>query len=283
MLSFKKITATVCTAGILAATALFAGCNFSAIFSGQIVEPLPTSDYQSETEINAESLMAVREKIRAFNVTVYTRLYNKGIGGLIQNVVGDSVGSGVIFDEDDDYYYALTNYHVITPTYNNRTYSTLYTVTDVNGTEYDAALVLGSESEDVAIISFTKSSAEADESSTTSYTLGKADYTARAENNVCANEFVFAVGNPSGVANIVTYGQVVGWTYIQNVSYAVVNHTALINAGNSGGALCDIDGNLLGLNTWGSSGTDSDNFAIPLSKINQYIERFYEYYYAAAA
>lgn len=281
MLSLKKITTAVCTAGVLAATVLFSGCNLSAIF-WEPSETLPTSDYQSETEINADTLMAVREKIRAFNVTVETTLYRTMGGVPVQNV-GESVGSGVIFDEDDSYYYALTNYHVITATYNNKTYTPSYTVTDVNGTEYDADYVLGSEAEDIAVISFTKSSAVADPDSASSVALGKADYSARADNNVCKNEFVLAVGNPSGVANVVTYGLIVGWTYIQNVSYAVINHSALINAGNSGGALCDIDGNLLGLNTWGSTGSDSDNFSIPLSKINQYIEKFYDIYNAADA
>ncbi|MGN1061223.1 MAG: trypsin-like peptidase domain-containing protein, partial [Candidatus Coproplasma sp.] len=102
------------------------------------------------------------------------------------------------------------------------------------------------------------------------------DYTARKDTNIVLGEFVLAVGNPSGVNNIVTYGETIGWAKIGNVSYNVLHHNALINPGNSGGALCDIDGNLLGLNTWGNQNTDDDNYCVPLSKINEFIDAFHE-------
>ena len=100
------------------------------------------------------------------------------------------------------------------------------------------------------------------------------DYRSRIENNVVQEEFVLAVGNPSGVKNIVTFGRILGYSRIGNVDYTVIHHNALINPGNSGGALCDLDGNLLGLNTWGSENKDDNNFAIPLSQINDFIDKF---------
>lgn len=248
------LIAAVCTAG-------FCGCSLFA--------NIPTlSDYKSDTEINADSMMAVREKIRAFNISIDTQYYQNY--GWFSRTAGTGLGSGVVFEEDDYYYYALTNNHVITNVVNGVTYRVSYTVTDIMGTEYTNAQVVAYDGDDndLAIIRFAKK-----ENAT--YTLSKADYTARKDTNVAKDEFVFAVGNPSGVNNIVTFGEIIGWSRIGNVSYNVINHNALINPGNSGGALCDIDGNLLGLNTWGNKDTDDDNYSIPLSQINEFIDAYH--------
>lgn len=233
----------------------------------------PVSNYSSSTEISAENLMSVREEIRSFNIAIDT-LYYRNMGWISSQQL-EGMGSGVVFEEDDTYYYALTNQHVITDVVDNVRYSVKYTFTDINGIEYTsddgtATVLMSDATQDIAIIRMKKiSGAEA---------IGVADYTARADTNLVIGELVFAVGNPSGVNNIVTYGRIVNWAKISNVSYSVINHTALINPGNSGGALCDIDGNLLGLNTWGSTDKDDDNFSIPLSVINDYIASFHEKY-----
>lgn len=255
------ITATICVSG-------FCGCNLTATTANKY----PLSNYTSPTEVNAESLMNVREKIRSFNISIDTEYYISN--GWFSRTAGEGLGSGVVFEEDENYYYALTNNHVITNVMEGRTYSVSYTVTDIYGTEYtnsSVKLIMSDESKDIAILSFKKRASS-------TYSLGVADYTARKDSNVALGEFVLAVGNPSGVNNIVTYGEIKGWAEIGNVSYSVINHNALINPGNSGGALCDIDGNLLGLNTWGTEDKDDENFSIPLSIINDYIDSFHSLY-----
>ncbi len=239
----------------------FCGCGLFKNFSAY-------TDYKPETGITADSLMAVRDKIRAFNISIDTQYYTGS--GWFSRIAGTGLGSGVVFEEDDDYYYALTNNHVITNVVEGKTYNVKYTVTDIMGTEYANAQVVGYDNDDndLAVIKFTKKL-------NAGYTLSKADYTARKDTNVAKNEFVFAVGNPSGVNNIVTYGEIIGWSRIGNVSYNVIHHNALINPGNSGGALCDIDGNLLGLNTWGSEDADDNNYSISLKEINEFIDAFH--------
>lgn len=185
--------------------------------------------------VTSAALMSARETVRSFNIAIDTQ-YEQTMGW-ISRTAGTSLGSGVVFAEDDETYYALTNYHVITPVLNGRTYKTKYTVTDINGAEYAGNVEKYDADDDIAIISFAKTEGSA---------LALADYTARLGNNVTAGEFVLAVGNPSGVKNIVTYGEVIGWASIENVGYNVIYHNALINPGNSGGALCDLEGNLLG-------------------------------------
>lgn len=251
------------------------GCNLiSGITQG--ITQTPVSDYQSATEISTESLMSARTKIRQFNLSIDTQYYSQS--GWMSRLAGTSLGSGVVFDSDDYYYYALTNYHVISDKIDGVRYRTSYTVTDVYGTEYTNASVVLSDGDDndIAIIKFAKKQGA-------TYTLPSVNYTARKDTNVSPDEFVLAVGNPSGVSNIVTYGQIIGWAQISNVSYSVINHSALINPGNSGGALCDIDGNLLGLNTWGTDGTDDDNFCVPLKQVNEIIDEFYSLYSSSAA
>ena len=267
----KKIRALIFTLIASVCAVSFCGCNLLSIITQNAA---PVSDYKSETQISADSLMQVRETIRSFNISIDTMYYRNQ--GWFSRLQGTSLGSGVVFEEDETYYYALTNNHVITNVIDGVSYSTIYSVTDIYGTTYGGQYssndvkVVSSDGDDndIAIIRFKKKS-------TATYTLPKANYTARKDTNMSPGEFVFAVGNPSGVNNIVTYGEMISWARIGNVSYNVLHHNALINPGNSGGALCDIDGNLLGLNTWGAEDTDDDNYSISLKQINEFIDAFH--------
>lgn len=216
-----------------------------------------------ENDFTQEKLMSVRNTVRESNIAIDTIYQKKGI--FISRTQGIGLGSGVVFMEDENYYYALTNNHVITDILEGVKYTTQYTITDINGYEYSGSVLLADADKDIAIINFEKRNDSV---------LHLIDYTKRIDDNVKPGEFVIAVGNPSGVKNIVTYGQVIGYSRIGNVDYTVIHHNALINPGNSGGALCDIDGNLLGLNTWGSEDKDDNNFSIPLSQINDFIKLF---------
>lgn len=268
----KRIRALIFT--ILASVCAVSVCGCS-LLSSTTKNGAPVSDYQSETQVSADSLMSVREKIREFNISIDTMYYRNQ--GWFSRLQGTSLGSGVVFEEDETYYYALTNNHVITDVMDGVRYSVIYTVTDIYGTTYggqyspnDVTVVsCDGDDNDIAIIRFKKKSGAG-------YVLPKVNYTARKDTNMSPGEFVLAVGNPSGVNNIVTYGEMISWAQIGNVSYNVLHHNALINPGNSGGALCDIDGNLLGLNTWGSENTDDDNYSISLTQINEFIDAFHQ-------
>ncbi|MGN0812088.1 MAG: S1C family serine protease [Candidatus Coproplasma sp.] len=267
----KKIRALIFAIVASVCAVSFCGCN---LLSAATQNGAPVSDYQSETQVSADSLMNVREKIREFNISIDTMYYRNQ--GWFSRLQGTSLGSGVVFEEDENYYYALTNNHVITNVVDGVSYSVIYSVTDIYGTTYggqyspnDVSVVASDgDDNDIAIIRFKKKSGAG-------YVLPKVNYTARKDTNMSPGEFVLAVGNPSGVNNIVTYGEMIGWAQIGNVSYNVLHHNALINPGNSGGALCDIDGNLLGLNTWGSENTDDDNYSISLKQINEFIDEFH--------
>ena len=76
-------------------------------------------------------------------------------------------------------------------------------------------------------------------------------------------EIVLAIGNPSSLENNVTFGEFKSMQNLEDVSFRVIYHDASISNGSSGGALVDIDGNLLGINTWGIEDSEDFSFAIP--------------------
>jgi len=76
-------------------------------------------------------------------------------------------------------------------------------------------------------------------------------------------ELVLAVGNPSSLNNNVTFGEFKSMEMLKDVNFKVIYHDANIANGSSGGALVDVDGNLLGVNTWGLEDSDEFSFAIP--------------------
>ncbi|TLM76901.1 S1C family serine protease [Microbulbifer harenosus] len=173
-----------------------------------------------------------------------------------------NLGSGVIVDRDG---YILTNYHVISG-------AEEIAVVLSDGREAQAALV-GSDSDfDLAVLKINLPNL-------TTIEVGDPD-------KAQVGDVVLAIGNPFGVGQTVTQGIVSATgrdlsktgtgSYLQNF----IQTDAAVNPGNSGGALVDARGKLLGINTSilnqsGSSGGIS--FAIPANialKIMQDIIEF---------
>ena len=74
-------------------------------------------------------------------------------------------------------------------------------------------------------------------------------------------EKVYAIGNPKGLSNTISEGIVS--TLRSSDSENVIQHTAAISAGSSGGALLDAAGDLLGMNSWQVGEAQNLNFATP--------------------
>ena len=71
---------------------------------------------------------------------------------------------------------------------------------------------------------------------------------------------VYAIGNPKGLNNTISEGIV---SALRSASGEhLIQHTAAISPGSSGGALLDSTGALLGMNSWQVSGAQNLNFAI---------------------
>ncbi|MFW6318703.1 MAG: trypsin-like peptidase domain-containing protein [Bacillota bacterium] len=184
---------------------------------------------------------------------------------------GGSSGSGVIYKRDlntlegqPHTYYVVTNHHVI------EDYESLEIVYEKNGLLYDIPFenitFLGSDASlDVAVLTFTSEKNFTPIEFTDSYELE-------------IGELVFAVGNPLGFTyyGTATMGIVSGTSRFMSsgdFSSTVIQHDASISPGNSGGALLDINGKLIGINNMKIDQDQAANlgFAIPSNTVERAI------------
>jgi serine protease Do len=174
-----------------------------------------------------------------------------------------ALGSGIIVRHTGDRYYVLTNNHVVDN-------ATTMNVRLGDGKVHKASVVGKDPLKDLAMVSFTSSD------NIPVATLGDSDA-------LQVGDIVLAVGNPLGFESTVTMGIVSalgrrGPTGSQASSYtSYIQTDAAINEGNSGGALVNIAGQVVGINTWiaaPSGGNIGLGFAIPVNSARSDIEDF---------
>ena len=181
-------------------------------------------------------------------------------GGISQSA---SQGSGIILSNDG---YIVTNNHVVDS-------ASAVTVTLNTGTEYEATVVGKDAQTDLAVIKI-----EPKEDLTVA-TLGDS-------NALEVGERVVAIGNPMGLEffGSVTQGIVsaVNRTIdVNNRTMNLIQTDAAINSGNSGGALINARGEVVGINSVKVSyaGVEGMSFAIPISEASPIISDLLEYGY----
>lgn len=183
--------------------------------------------------------------------------YGPGSGQQQQEQVG--TGSGVIISEDG---YIVTNNHVIKD-------ATELEITLNNRKTYKAKLIGTDTKMDIALLKV-----DADE---------KLPYTTFADSdNVKVGEWVLAVGNPYNLTSTVTAGIVSAKArnLDTNGMQSFIQTDAAVNPGNSGGALVNTRGELIGINTMISSQTGSYvgySFAVPSNITKKIIEDIMEF------
>ncbi|MCH7882390.1 MAG: DegQ family serine endoprotease [Proteobacteria bacterium] len=174
-----------------------------------------------------------------------------------------SLGSGVIVDAKKGY--ILTNNHVIKDAYE-------ITVTLSDGREVLAEIIGRDPDTDVAVIKIPPDNLTQ---------VAIAD-----SNRLRVGDFVVAIGNPFGLGQTVTSGIVsaLGRSGLGIESYEdFIQTDAAINLGNSGGALVNLRGELVGINTaiFGSGNGNSGNigigFAIPINMAHSIMQQLVEY------
>lgn len=183
----------------------------------------------------------------------------------------EAAGSGIIISDDG---YILTNNHVIS---SDTSTSSFYAITEAtsikvnlyNSDETFDATVIGTDSyTDLAVLKI-------DKTGLTPATLGDS-------NNVKVGEFVMAIGNPLGMDYSVTTGVVSAVNReveSEGTTYYAIQTDAAINSGNSGGALVNANGEVIGVNTLKLSGTGIEGigFAIPISSTTSIVNQLIEY------
>jgi len=170
-----------------------------------------------------------------------------------------SPGSGVIVDPDG---YIITNFHVVkgadrvrvvlTPTVGDE--SQPIAMLKSKGRILNAQIVGVSKVIDLAVL-------KVDATGLPTLPLGRYD-------QIHKGQVVLAFGSPEGLENLVTFGLVSSVLRQPDPddSMVYIQTDAAINPGNSGGPLVDVDGNVLGIDTFiysKSGGNEGIGFAIP--------------------
>ncbi|MGY6215954.1 Do family serine endopeptidase [Methylolobus aquaticus] len=167
-----------------------------------------------------------------------------------------SLGSGVVIDAARGY--ILTNHHVVAN-------ADQVTVTLMDERQFEAKLVGSDADTDIAVIKITPDRL-------VSVPLGNSD-------TLRVGDFVVAIGNPFGLGQTVTSGIVsaLGRSGLGIEGYEnFIQTDASVNPGNSGGALVDLDGRLVGINTaivGPSGGNVGISFAIPSNMARDIMEQ----------
>lgn len=179
-------------------------------------------------------------------------------------------GSGIIISEDG---YILTNNHII----NTSSTSSFYEVGKANKvvvtlyndeTEYEGTIVGTDEQTDLAVIKIEKTGLTAAE-------LGDSD-------SVQVGEFAMAIGNPLGMQSSVSSGMISAVNRkvtSDGNTYTLMQTDTAINSGNSGGALVNSKGQVIGINTlkMAGSGIEGMGFAIPINSAKPIYEQLIQY------
>ena len=181
----------------------------------------------------------------------------------------EGAGSGIIISNSNDEILILTNNHVVND-------SSELTVKFINDKEADAKIVGTSERKDIAIISVKVSDLDSDTLSQIKIaTLGDSS-------ELKVGNGIIAIGNALGYGQSVTTGVVSALNReIETNGYTnkMIQIDAAINGGNSGGALLNNKGEVVGINSakYSSNGSSSEasiegmGFAIPISDVKDLI------------
>ena len=173
-----------------------------------------------------------------------------------------AMGSGVIVSGDG---YIVTNNHVVQE-------ATDVTVTLNDKRQYKAKIIATDPSTDLALVKI-------DEQALPFLTYGNSD-------DVKIGEWVLAVGNPFNLTSTVTAGIVsakardINILGSQGAIESFIQTDAAVNSGNSGGALVNTRGELIGINAAIASGNGyytGYSFAIPVNIVKKVVGDFMKF------
>lgn len=195
-------------------------------------------------------VVAIAEKAMPSIVGIRVNSFVQGNFGGIQE--SSSEGSGIIYSKDG---YIVTNYHVIESAINNSNAS-IYVTFYNDDEDIQAEIVGGDEVTDLAVLKIEKDN------------LTPAEFGVSGDLKV--GEIAVAIGNPLGeeFASTVTVGYISALNRkvtTDGRTYKLIQTDAAINSGNSGGALVNSEGKVVGINSVKVSltGVEGLGFAIP--------------------
>ena len=230
---------------------------------------LNTTDFKEASINSINSVVHVTTKVvqTTFQRDIFQEFfYGPGAGGKEYKQFGEGAGSGVIVSSEG---YIVTNNHVIES-------ASEIEVTLNDNSKYTATVVGADPSTDIAVLKIEKEGLPA-------IALGNSD-------DLAIGEWVLAVGNPFNLTSTVTAGIVSAKARNINLLNSpnknvvpiesFIQTDAAVNPGNSGGALVNTSGQLVGINTAIASQTGSYtgySFAVPVNLVQKVMKDLIDY------
>lgn len=278
----SRLIPVILTAALTSVVTFFVAANFSGNndfsftqkekplpvnyvnYTGNVVSSTPPADFQPAAEASVQAVVHIKTKTKGRQVVVRRPTI---FGDIYQDMFQPpqmGAGSGVVVSPDG---YIVTNNHVIagadevTVTFNDR-----YTT--------DAKLIATDPSTDIAVLKI-------DATNLPYMEYGNSD-------DVKLGQWVLAVGYPLTLDATVTAGIVsaksraLGINQAQNAAAieSFIQTDAAVNPGNSGGALVNTKGQLIGINAAIASPTGSYagySYAIPANIVKKVVEDIIDY------
>lgn len=185
----------------------------------------------AQSDLNAEQIY---EKVEQAVVTIYTSDFS---GKLL------SQGSGVVLNDKG---WVVTNYHVFS---GGESMALKHKDKIV---KYSSIIGLDAD-KDILIL-------KVDDNTFPSVNIGDSD-------ELKIGQKVYAIGSPMGYENTISEGIISGLRGYEEGTEELIQITAPISPGSSGGAVLDVQGNLIGISTKTLKGSQNLNFAIPINEI----------------
>lgn len=217
----------------------------------QLQEPAKSG---SISDARNTAVVQAAKKVSPAVVGITTKVYNRDLFNR-KVLVGEGVGSGVIFDKSG---YIVTNNHVV-----GTAKTVIVSLSDGQSTE--GTVVGRDEKTDLAVVKIKMDNLPVAE-------FGDSD-------SLQVGEPAIAIGNPLGLEfqGTVTVGVISSLNRTigaEGQSMKLIQTDAAINPGNSGGALVDADGKVVGINSAKISkeGVEGLGFAIPINAVRPILQ-----------
>lgn len=251
--------------------------NYAGFFDGKPASPADPTDFTRAAGTAVPAVVHIKTKIPAKKVTndiprrrsIFDDFFGDVFGEMGPNIIPEqrASGSGVIISEDG---YIVTNNHVITDE-NNGNIAPEIMVTLHNRKSYKARVVGRDPSSDIAVLKI-------DGTKLPFLVYGNSD-------NIQLGQWVLAIGYPLTLETTVTAGIISATGRAININArqtrkgdtpveSFIQTDAAVNQGNSGGALVNTNGELIGINSaiLAPTGTYAGySFAIPVNIIKKIV------------
>jgi serine protease Do len=224
--------------------------------------PFNEPDFENAAAMSVHAVVHIKTEFQQKS-NVYDDFFNFfNFGQGMPNQTIEAMGSGVIIDPEG---YIVTNNHVV-----QDANSIIVTLNDKR--VFKATIVGADPSSDIALIKI-------EEKGLPFLTYANSD-------DVRLGEWVLAVGNPFNLTSTVTAGIVsakardINILGSQGTVESFIQTDAAVNPGNSGGALVNLKGQLIGINAAIASGTGNYvgySFAIPSNIVKKVVDDFMKF------